>query len=566
MSLMRAGRCLPVLAFGPLLSCLMALGCGGGSSSPGTSAPPAVPVITVQPTGQSVSVGQSATFGVRATGTALVYQWRKNGTAMDGAASANLVTAAAVQGDDGSHFSVTVSNGGGSITSADAALTVTAAVPAAEYFVDPVSGSDQGDGSPANPWRNLQDVIDQKVQTRTWEGPLPYAEGMNQMAVNADAPVRPGDTIWLRSGDYGALTIHSAYNAAPITVAAATGQTPKFSNVLVQSSQNWILRGFTASPSFAATYSNDTIVTVENHDWSGPSYDDVIDGFEIYSVPDESVWTTKADWDTKAASAVLATGDRVTIRNCRIRNVGYGIGITGIASRVEHNTVDGFCGDGLRGLGDDEVLEYNLVKNARDVNDDHRDGFQSWSTGADGNVGTGVVKNITLRGNTIIGYESPSIPFAGTLQGIGCFDGFFDGWVVENNVIITDHWHGISFYGAKNLRIVNNTVLDLNDVEPGPPWIMITDHEDGTKSSDCVVRNNLTTALSVSGTNVVEDHNMILPADLTGYFVDVANHDVHLAAGSPAIGQGSSDQAPALDADGVVRGSTVDVGAYEYVP
>jgi len=555
----------------------LAFGCGGGggSSSSGTSSKPVAPAITTQPSNQSVSAGQSATFGVKASGTPLAYQWRRNGTAISGATSANFVTAAAVQADDGARFSVVVSNSAGSATSADATLTVTSAQTGAEFYVDPVSGSDQGDGSSSSPWKTLQTVIDKKVETRTWEA-LPYVAGMNLVPVNAGAPVKAGDTIWLRSGDYGALAITIAYNAAPVTLAAAAGQTPKFSKVWVHSSQNWTLRGFTVSPSFAATYSKDTIVSVvDDNNWSGPSYDVVIDGFEIFSVPDESVWTSKSDWDTKAADAVLAFSDRVTISNCNIRNVGYGIGATGKASRVEHNTIDGFCGDGLRGLGDDEVFEGNLVKNSREVNDDHRDGFQSWSKGADGNVGTGVVKNITLRGNTIIGCDDPSLPFvAGTLQGIGCFDGFFDGWVVEDNVILTDHWHGISFYGGINLRIVNNTVLDLNNVDPGPPWIMITDHN-GTKSSNCVVRNNLTTSMNVSGDNIVEDHNIILPADAgastgdtSGYFVDVVHHNVHLKAGSPAIDHGSDELAPTTDADGVTRpqGSAVDVGAYEYVP
>ena len=198
--------------------------------------------------------------------------------------------------------------------------------------------------------------------------------------------------------------------------------------------------------------------------------------------------------------------------------------------------MDGFCGDGLRGLGDDEVFEYNLVKNARDVNADHRDGFQSWSVGT-GGVGTGVVRNITLRGNVIIGHE-PGVRFAGTLQGIGCFDGTYEGWVVENNVVLTDHWHGISFYGARNLRIANNTVLDLNAIDPGPPWIMVTAHKDGTPSRDTLVRNNLTTDLRVSGDNVLADGNLLLPADPAGFFVDLAHLDVRLAAGSPAIDRG----------------------------
>ena len=53
------------------------------------------------------------------------------------------------------------------------------------------------------------------------------------------------------------------------------------------------------------------------------------------------------------------------------------------------------------------------------------------------------------------------------MQAIGCFDGWFVNWVVENNVIITDHWHGITFLGMRDSRIVNNTVIDLDDVSPG---------------------------------------------------------------------------------------------------
>ena len=35
-------------------------------------------------------------------------------------------------------------------------------------------------------------------------------------------------------------------------------------------------------------------------------------------------------------------------------------------------------------------------------------------------------------------------------------------WVVENNVVITDHWHGISLYGADNARL------------PAPPLLMFS--------------------------------------------------------------------------------------------
>src|SRR5690606_5518894 len=181
-----------------------------------------------------------------------------------------------------------------------------------------------------------------------------------------------------------------------------------------------------------------------------------------------------------------------------------------------------------------------------------------------GGVGTGEVTGIVLRGNVIINYEDPNQPLRGPLQGIGCFDGTFVDWVVENNVIITDHWHGISLYGVRNVRVVNNTVLDPNAESPGPPWIKLTEHKDGTPPENCIVRNNLATAFTSSSTGVTEDHNIVLD-DLSKYFVSPPC-DVHLLDNAPAIDQGVSDLAPQADIEGIPRpqGSAVDVGAYEW--
>jgi Immunoglobulin domain len=87
---------------------------------------PVAPSITTQPAKQSVTAGQTATFTVVASGTApLGYQWQKNGTAILGATSPTYTTAPTVTGDDGSSFSVLVSNAAGVAQSAAAVLTVT---------------------------------------------------------------------------------------------------------------------------------------------------------------------------------------------------------------------------------------------------------------------------------------------------------------------------------------------------------------------------------------------------------------------------------------------------------
>ena len=85
------------------------------------------PSITGQPTSQSITAGQTATFSVVANGTApLSYQWRKNGTAISGATSSSYTTPAETTSDNGALFSVVVSNSAGNVTSNSATLTVNA--------------------------------------------------------------------------------------------------------------------------------------------------------------------------------------------------------------------------------------------------------------------------------------------------------------------------------------------------------------------------------------------------------------------------------------------------------
>ena len=89
-----------------------------------TSTPPA---ITTQPANKTVTVGQTATFTVVATGTApLSYQWQKNGINISGATAASYTTPATTIVDSGAKFTVVVTNAAGSVTSNSATLTVTA--------------------------------------------------------------------------------------------------------------------------------------------------------------------------------------------------------------------------------------------------------------------------------------------------------------------------------------------------------------------------------------------------------------------------------------------------------
>ena len=86
---------------------------------------PELPVIVSQPAGASAMIGGAATFAVTATGNpAPTYQWRLNGTDISGAKAATYSINPVQTGHAGS-YSVVVSNTAGSVTSANASLTVT---------------------------------------------------------------------------------------------------------------------------------------------------------------------------------------------------------------------------------------------------------------------------------------------------------------------------------------------------------------------------------------------------------------------------------------------------------
>ena len=83
------------------------------------------PSITTQPTAQSVLVGQTATFSVVAAGTnPLTYQWKKNGSAIQGATLSSYTTPATVFADNGASYSVTVTNVAANVTSSNTRGTI----------------------------------------------------------------------------------------------------------------------------------------------------------------------------------------------------------------------------------------------------------------------------------------------------------------------------------------------------------------------------------------------------------------------------------------------------------
>lgn len=304
---------------------------------------------------------------------------------------------------------------------ASMALSLTSA--ARDFYIDPQSGSPDGDGSAARPWRTLQEVLAAHlIEGRQCET-LPWQADCTMTVRNPNAPVKPGDTLKLRTGYHGAITIQDAYLEQPLTVEADAGHQPAFSTLRCLGAGNWIFRGISISPSHVEPYQPVAdLVMLENHNFRGPCREVTVEDCVLFSMWDTTLWTID-DWNNLPASGIQIQGPDNLVRRNYLRNVDFGISASGPRARVIGNVVENFAGDGLRGLGDEDVFEDNLVMNCYAVNANHDDGFQSWSVGP-GGVGTGEVRGVVLRRNTIINYVDPEQPFRGTLQGIGCFDGF----------------------------------------------------------------------------------------------------------------------------------------------
>jgi hypothetical protein len=434
----------------------------------------------------------------------------------------------------------------------------------ATFYLDPNNGNMANDGSSSHPWTTVQEVLDSNLVETYAPLEYPYDEGDSLVLTNEGAPVKAGDTLICRTGYYGALHISRKFNKDYITILAAENHTPTFKNVRFTGTRYWRLQRLTITTSSASEYENTTLVSIEWHNWSGPSTYITVEDCYLYSIENASSWNME-QWDTLSCTAISSGGKNVIIRNNYCKNVNFGISSSGDSSLVEYNIVENFAGDGLRGLGDYNTFRYNIVKNCYDVNDNHDDGFQSWSVG-DGGVGTDTVWGVKLIGNTIINFEDSTQPYRGTLQGIGCFDGFYADWIVENNVVIVDHYHGITLSGAVNCRITNNTVIDRDTTTEISPWIRVGDHKDGSQSSGCIVRNNIYYRTLSMDSEQTADHNLRV-TNYDSNFVDFGQFDLRLRGGSPAIDAGTNELAPLIDIRGVTRpqGILHDIGAYEYV-
>jgi hypothetical protein len=153
------------------------------------------------------------------------------------------------------------------------------------------------------------------------------------------------------------------------------------------------------------------------------------------------------------------------------------------------------------------------------------------------------------------------------MQGIGMFNGYYENLLIQNNVVATRHYHGITVQGTRHARILNNTVVNIDGTVGKAPWIRIVGKTATLPSQDVIVANNV--AMQFQGAtdvvnNVLFTHNTVIlyPAKV---MTDIATFNYVPKATSGFIDTGNAAYAPKTDITGASRpvGKGPDRGAFE---
>jgi len=290
-----------------------------------------------------------------------------------------------------------------------------------------------------------------------------------------------GDRLILAPGNYGKIVISELAFKSPVTITAAGGGTANLDQLVVESSSGIHFHKLSIIPRTAPPR-DEALVSIE--EGLGIHLSHLI----VASTVDSQTWTVP-QWRENARNGVSLSGQDVSLTDSYIFNVLHGVSTSANGARIERNTIENFGGDGIRGLGDNSNYIENTIDTCVDIDDNHDDGFQSWSLDAQGRPGKGVVRNVRIERNRILNGDHR---FTCYLQGIGLFDGLYEDWVIKDNTITVDHWHGITVMGARSVVVSDNFVTDSRPGKPGAPSITIMAHKDGRLAENSSIERNVT--------------------------------------------------------------------------
>jgi hypothetical protein len=351
---------------------------------------------------------------------------------------------------------------------------------ARDVYIDPVNGSDVGDGSAAKPF-------------------LTFINALNAKKLKA------GDHVILLPGDHGAVITsrytNAAMAAAPVWTWIDFRPGAFVHNMDIRDMSRWLVTKAEVTPA-----GGEKKLLVEfSGDLGAQSNIIFADGF-IYNAKDSSGWDANT-WINTDDGYITRSIICSSIVRTRILNTRFALGMNTdgvspdptqnpVKGLMQDNIVKNFSGDGIRPIGSYILVKNNYVAdeyvNAADGDQNHDDGLQSWA------LHGAVFTDLFIDHNWFQETTDPNRKWNADMQGISSFDGVIRNVQVTNNVVLASAYHGISWYGVKDSLIDHNTVINPNP-SPGDHllWIYVPDGKGGNPPSNVTISNNI--AMSFPG-------------------------------------------------------------------
>jgi hypothetical protein len=413
------------------------------------------------------------------------------------------------------------------------------------YYLDPVSGSMSNPGtSTSRPWPALANVM------------------------AARPPLQGGDVLVLMRGYHGAPVITGKY-ASDVIVRAMPGHTPVVRCLTFDAASHWDIGSLviTAQATPAGHPDQDIKrrgIDISTQTEENCSYITVRDT-SLYTQQDAST-RTEAQWKT-SSTGIRVFATNYSIINCHIYNGGgLQLGFHSNMGRVMNCVIENFASDGSGLKASNVLFSGNCIYGSHKVSGNHNDLFQCWAA-----------RNIVFKNNFLAAYVNPkqgflNKPGISDCQGMGCFDGWKQNWLIQGNVVKVDHPIGIWHLGVKpDFVVVNNTVIRCGKslaIRNRPPCIHIAATKSGAASSGAIVANNLCENYELTSGIALNKNNLTVTS-IPATFVNADANDLRLRAGSPAIGKGTaalpSHALPTTDMLGnpfINSAGRVDCGAF----
>ena len=434
-------------------------------------------------------------------------------------------------------------------------------VTATNYYCDPVNGSMRNSGtSQNNAWTTFADV--------------------------AGKAFKAGDIIYLMNGAHDRAYIATS-NTGYVTVKALDGHSPKLGGILFGKASYWAFEGLTFTADGSGGFYQSNLFN------TGKNCNNVkITNCTFYMGEDSSSWTYN-DWysntrniggiENNGSDALKIDCDGFIFNNNLVKNVYFALRFESSNNVIiKDNLIDNFGADGIQMYNTSNVLiENNVIRDAYIENYageqyNHDDAIQifAWNTDPD-------VNNIVIKNNQIFNFKDPITQgmiddnlVSYNMQGIINTDGIIENSLIENNLIVSDHYHALTLLGPNNCRVQNNTVsitpTSINPTANVVPWVQIAKNKSGVVPSSNIIRNNLSSKFTPwtydENINTTENNIEVSSSLVSSFYSDYSNFDFTLRFGSPAIEYGVNTDLSETDLAGNKRlfGSNVDCGAYEY--